>query len=638
MVDLASNAETLGRLDSLQASSLLILICPEVVCQKIRAWFDGSARNIEFFTDAASDLASVGVTHSPASTIFVLALDDNLFIMKRTKPNGGCIRCLQLRRMGFRSPAEIIAIARGYTIDTLPLVWLTPFVKDVFVAMLDLIENNESAWLSVGWQLGLRDLKITPFVLEQDSSCTVCREVIPKPFQDNPVRLQSRMKQRVDSYRICNVEDLGIDVSRFVNPVCGMLGSAYYSNRLDAYHAQTSGAFLDPAVLGVPVTWTGHKTSFDSSLMVGILEGLERHSGLYPRDVPTVTARFSEVRDHALDPRHCGLYEDHTYEEKKGIVRFDEDLLLQWVWGYSLTEERSMLVASQMAFYGHSDIVIGNSNGCATGSCLEEAIFYALMELVERDAFLLHWYAKMIPPKINPKTMHDKKIKFILERIRVAGYEVHLLDSRLDLPVPTVMAVLLRNDNELGAFSLASGASFNPQEAIESALSEVTTHIHRFEDRARAAQRKKLLHALDDYTLITKMADHSLFYAYPEAAHLASFLTQGNVHSYDDAYAGWIEARPNSRDLKRDIEYCISFLQAAGMPQVIIVDQSSPEQLRLGVRTVRAIVPGLMPLDFGYGCCRAIHLERTYAVPLKFGKRQEPMGPEHLYRVPHPFS
>ncbi|MFD3453296.1 YcaO-like family protein [Streptomyces sp. NPDC058691] len=34
---------------------------------------------------------------------------------------------------------------------------------------------------------------------------------------------------------------------------------------------------------------------------------------------------------------------------------------------------------------------VADSNGGAIGSCMEEAVLFGLLELIERDAFLLGW-------------------------------------------------------------------------------------------------------------------------------------------------------------------------------------------------------------------------------------------------------
>ena len=54
-------------------------------------------------------------------------------------------------------------------------------------------------------------------------------------------------------------------------------------------------------------------------------------------------------------------------------------------------------------------MVYETSNGCALGGCFEEATAHGLLEVAERDAFLITWYGRM-PRKamnITPNTMQE---------------------------------------------------------------------------------------------------------------------------------------------------------------------------------------------------------------------------------------
>lgn len=68
-----------------------------------------------------------------------------------------------------------------------------------------------------------------------------------------------------------------------------------------------------------------------------------------------------------------------------------------------MSQNRPILVPESIAYYslGHRDAyVYETSNGCAIGGSLEEAIFHGILEVVERDAFLLTWYAELPLPAL----------------------------------------------------------------------------------------------------------------------------------------------------------------------------------------------------------------------------------------------
>jgi ribosomal protein S12 methylthiotransferase accessory factor len=260
-----------------------------------------------------------------------------------------------------------------------------------------------------------------------------------------------------------------------------------------------------------------------------------------------------------------------------------------------------------------------------------------LLELIERDAFVIHWYARIAPPKLDLDTICDPELHFLIQRLRRTDFEIFLLDTRLDIPVPSVTAVAVRRDRGLGTLSLAAGCSFDPESAIASALGEVASHYVGLEDRVKHAENR-LRSAVTNMALVQTMEDHSLLYGFPEALEMTDFLLSNKtVRSVKDSYSEWTEQLPRGSDLRDDIAYCLGLLKQAGLGQVVVVDQTSPEGLGFGIHTVRVIVPGLMPLDFGFERCRGASLPRMYSVPVDLGHRTAPGTAADLNYVPHPF-
>ena len=142
---------------------------------------------------------------------------------------------------------------------------------------------------------------------------------------------------------------------------------------------------------------------FICSEATAILEGLERYCGMSPRGKKDKCACYDDVEDHALNPLTLGVHTNEHYNRDGFPFKpFDPDYEQNWVWGYSLSQNRPILVPESIAYYslGHRDAyVYETSNGCAIGGSLEEAIFHGILEVVERDAFLLTWYAELPLPR-----------------------------------------------------------------------------------------------------------------------------------------------------------------------------------------------------------------------------------------------
>ncbi len=357
---------------------------------------------------------------------------------------------------------------------------------------------------------------------------------------------------------------------------------------------------------------------------------------------PAVFDSFQNVQPDALNPLECGVYQPHFYRKAyPRYMPFAPEQKLPWVWGYSFRRQRPILVPEQLAYYmdhrhGFPLFVQDCSNGCAAGSSLEEAMLFGLLELIERDAFLITWYAQLAPRRIEPESCRDQTTLAILDRIDRLGYDIYLLDTRLDVSPPSVVAVAVLRQDGPGKLVLAAGASLDPENAIRAALFEVAAYIPAFPTRM-AKDMDALQEMTRDYGKITHLEHHALVYALPEMAPKAYFLFQNaNLSSVADLYANWLEQRPHSHNLLDDLQYCIDEVLRLGM-DVIVVEQTCPEQARAGIKTASVIVPGLLPIDFGWGHERVFDLPRLRTAPRAAGYLEKDFDPAMSNRDPHPF-
>lgn len=91
-----------------------------------------------------------------------------------------------------------------------------------------------------------------------------------------------------------------------------------------------------------------------------------------------------------------------------------------------------------------------DSNGCAAGETPDSARLAALLELIERDAAGIWWYARCRRPGIDPARLDRPALQAALEARRQSGQTIHLLDLTNDLQVPVVAAILLEEEQLLG--------------------------------------------------------------------------------------------------------------------------------------------------------------------------------------------
>ncbi|MCM3570102.1 TOMM precursor leader peptide-binding protein [Neobacillus mesonae] len=383
----------------------------------------------------------------------------------------------------------------------------------------------------------------------------------------------------------------------------------------------------------------GRSNSYEMSELTAILEGLERYCGIEPRGKRTVVRdSFHNLKQHALNPARVGLHEKEQYEKPHFPFKpFRPNEPMNWVWGYSFLQERPILVPALLAYYslGYGEgFVYETSNGCALGGSLEEAIFHGIMEVVERDSFLLTWYGQLPLPRLDLSSADDKELQLMVERIReAAGYDLHFFNSTMEHAIPSVWAVAKNRRSKGVNLICAAGASLDPVRAVKSAIYELAGMMVRH-DEILEENQQKYQHMLQNPFAVRTMEDHGLLYGLREAEERLNFLLddQRPLRTFAEEF----KEPPVHTDLLEDLQDILQRFRQLDL-EVIVVDQTTPIIKRNGLFCVKVLIPGMLPMTFGHHLTRVKGLERVLKVPTKLGFIKQPLTYEQLNPHPHPF-
>jgi ribosomal protein S12 methylthiotransferase accessory factor len=483
--------------------------------------------------------------------------------------------------------------------------------------------------------INLKTLKSSRHSFLPDPQCPVCGQ-LPN---DSPIAAQISLKPSpkisADSYRCRSMDDLKeFLVKEYLDNRTGLLNG----KMVDLVSPFAAVGVNLPLFIGDEVS-AGRTHSYAESELTAILESLERYCGLQPRGKWTVVHdSYRNLADQALNPVKVGVHAKEQYEELLFPFKpFDPDRLIDWVWGYSFLEERPILVPKLLAYYslGCGDgFVYETSNGCALGGSLEEAIFYGILEVVERDSFLMTWYAQLPLPRLDPYSANDQELRLMVDRIKaVAGYDLYLFNSTMENGIPSVWA-LAKNRKQTGANLIcAAGAHLDPVRAVKGAIHELAGMIQMLNEKFEANRDKYEL-MLHIPFLVQQMEDHSMLYSLPQAQERLQFLLDENrpLRTFDEEFK-W-ESR--NADLTDDLKDILQVFRRLNL-EVIVVDQTTPEIMRNGLHCVKVLIPGMLPMTFGHHLTRVTGLERVLRVPVELGYAKQPLTLEQLNPHPHPF-
>jgi ribosomal protein S12 methylthiotransferase accessory factor len=432
--------------------------------------------------------------------------------------------------------------------------------------------------------------------------------------------------------------------SRLISPKVGLIrsvGHGYYRAQDPmslalGVAASDLGNYSD--ILNAPKAGGGGE-SFETALAATLGEAVERYCMLFYDKSEMISASYRDVQDDAVHPDLLRLYSREQVENKSDSVRlsyFTEDTRINWVWGYSLTHRKPRLVPATQVYLqydldeGEESIGRKAATGLAAGCTIEEAILSGLYEVVERDAFSISWLHRKVGPRLR---IDDPELQTAMVKRFHAnhpGVDFRIYDITLDIPIPSVFAILRRPAEFGPVLCVSSVTRLKPRDVVRKALREVGQGLpylrflrHQLRDWEPAADHSDLL-----------TFDHhcTLYVKHPEMVSEALSFTEGDT---GEIALSEMPDRSTGRVLG-DIEVCLDMLRQIDK-EVIVVDITTPDIRDIGLRVVRVLIPGLVPVhgnhNFPY-----LGVQRLYEIPERLAWERSGWDPTAgINPRPHPF-
>ncbi len=340
-------------------------------------------------------------------------------------------------------------------------------------------------------------------------------------------------------------------------------------------------------------------------------------------DRPTFVGDSGSISKY-IHPDSVVSYHDSQYtDDSFKLTRFDTKSVYEWVEGRNVISDGKVFFLADNVLYPytpkHARHSFATSSGCAAHTNRSDAIKHAVYELVERDAFMIYWLNKLDCPSIQIESLP----KDILPRIRLIqsfGYNIVLKYICMGIS-PVVMVAV---QDSLGNYvTMGLSASNNLFDMVYSAISEVEIalmHIFGLDKVNTSIEPNE----------VVSLTQH-------EELH-----RQGKYRDQTDFIFDQSSKSLLYRDLIAQCEDISDIIQSVVNNDltVYIVDATEwnldillPDHRYI----VRAIVPGLIPLSFGFNL-EPLGMCRIYDVPCSLGYRKNKTPFEELNRFPHPFN
>lgn len=271
-----------------------------------------------------------------------------------------------------------------------------------------------------------------------------------------------------------------------------------------------------------------------------------------------------------------------------------------WVQGVELLSGKEALIPAQLIFWTYQPefpdepfLRERNTNGCAGHFSKEEAALAAICELVERDSFMIHWLSSISPSRLDASTIPDSEIRERIKELERSNFEVAILDTMLDIRVPSYAAILFNKSSAGPRMAIGGGAHPNGLVAIRSALDEAIFGFHSV--RGYPPDTGEILLPRDYVPFqnpIGKEIRLKLWHS-REIIKNTSFLIKGLVKSYEELSR---RLPPPTESPKEDLKSILSEFKDKGPEYEIYAYYAEhPVLEKINYHVARIIIPALIP-------------------------------------------
>ncbi len=557
-----------------------------------------------------------------------------------------CWDCLATRLRCHQEVHEFLRNVGGQqaTFDTVPLnpdlkdsvyrLFAAEIMKWIVLGNTTLIHNHVMAF-----NTGKMDISWHKVV--KRPQCVYCGDnSLNDPNREPlPIILESKTKSisQGEGTRTVSADVTLAKYKHLVSPISGI--ASWLSPRTDEtngwLHVHWAGSNLGLKIKSLNSlrrslrSKSAGKGSTRTQSEVGALcEAIERYSGGYFGDEIRINRAFEDFSkdSDAIHPNDVQLFSDYQLDNAEEInseghpynmipQRFDHELIREWTPVWSLTQNRHLYLPTTMLYFMLSELrkptdLIADSNGCAAGNTLEEAILQGFYELVERDAFAIWWYNRLQMPSVNLNCFDNEFLNQAKPYYETCERDLWVLDITSDIGIPTYVAISNQPDGETEDIIYGAGTHPDPKIAVTRAICELNQCLSWMPKLGKGQGQP----AIDEPKVLDWFRNSSL----QDCSWLVPATEnpeKGNVNS---------DKKLEFQDLKEEIDYCRGLVEDRQM-EFLVLDQTRPD---IGLNVVRVIVPGLRHF------WPRMAPGRLYEVPVAMGYNKKPLKEFEMNEIP----
>lgn len=378
----------------------------------------------------------------------------------------------------------------------------------------------------------------------------------------------------------------------------------------------------------------GRSATLEESMSKAVGELLERYFLSIYRvgDLREMSYEKAARSGRALNIRNLNGFLPWQQERHARFVR-DETKPMYWTKGFEALSNTRALIPAQLVFWSYRFpssspepyLMEPNTNGCAGHFSRDEAVLAALLEIIQRDGFMIYWLNNLSPAVLDVSTITDEESLDLIREMRRYGLDFFFLNTTTDLGVPSCTCAIVDSSGEEPIISVGASAGFTERDLIFQSAGEALMALGR-----SLGDRFDLGDRYEAFTDSRVGRDERLKVWYgQEMFERFKFFVSGPVQTMPSFLGGAVAYETPAAKLG----YVFEQLRKKGEGyECYWYEVKDPLLTKLNYHVVRTIVPKLMHL-YLVEPNATLDAERLHTVPPLLGYK----AAETLNPWPHPF-
>lgn len=273
---------------------------------------------------------------------------------------------------------------------------------------------------------------------------------------------------------------------------------------------------------------------------------------------------------------------------------YHDEVVRRWNLGWSHKDGKSTWIPSQLLWFGYSHIDSREriaqitSNGMGAGSRSYQSLCAGLLEIIERDAFMISWFLVDAKRKrlIKDTAFWNCLPSELGDLVDRDGLQFNVYSIQTDLGIP-VMLTCIRNLYS-HVVALGAAAALNASDALRKSCLEA---YMIYSDQAVKSLTDDTVPCIDQ---IRRFGDHAAYYRNLARAEMV----YNHFERSEDVFLLDLPSEISSGNYEAQWKMLSNILFQRGY-DILTFDMTTPDISQVGFEVHKVFVPGLQPLLFG---------------------------------------